>query len=481
MNLSSLSREEKLRLYDLIQEKKRRILEKKPVYKPNSGQLPVHLDEKPIRMVAAGNGGGKTTLAVQELVWWGTGYNPILKSFTKVPATIVVLLDSPMKVEEVWLTEIRKWYPLDKDCTLHKNGKPYVNEIRFKNGSKVLFLFHEQDDLLFEGIQIDYLIADEPFPRRIWIALTRGARKKNSNPKFLLTGTPLGQPWMYQELWKAAAEGERDDIGLHRFSTEVNRANLADGYIERFSRNLSEAEKKVRLDGHFSHLGGLALAHLFNRSVHIVPYFDWPRHKPAIFILDPHMSKPHTASLIGTLGDGRIYWIAEMKTKSPPKKAAREFVEFCRGFRIIDYIMDSLGETPRTGGEGNLSFGDVLRREGLPVRSTSFDDKNDEMFIQRIQQVLEIPDQPDNFGRKIPKFAIIEGNPGIVNDIETVQWMKYRNHDIYKDKLDITSKDYLSLLKYGLSSSLIHIADRGHAPKIFRSRRSPWSGYRRSN
>src|SRR5690606_9471789 len=114
----------------------------------------------------------------------------------------------------------------------------------------------------------------------------------------------------------------------------------------------------------------------------------------------------------------------------------------------IDYIMDSLGETPRTGGEGNLSFGDVLRREGLPVRSTSFDDKNDEMFIQRIQQVLEIPDQPDNFGRKIPKFAIIEGNPGIVNDIETVQWMKYRNHDIYKDKLDITSKDYLSLLKY---------------------------------
>jgi hypothetical protein len=122
-----LSREEKLRKIDALREKKRRILAKKPVYKPNDGQIKVHQDDKTIRIVAAGNGGGKTTLAVQEVLWWASGYNPITDTFSKVPATIIVLLDSPSKVDEVWMQEVAKWYPLD-ECELAKNGKPYINQ-----------------------------------------------------------------------------------------------------------------------------------------------------------------------------------------------------------------------------------------------------------------------------------------------------------------------------------------------------------------
>jgi hypothetical protein len=46
---SSLTKEQKLAKYDALQEKKRRVLAKKPVYKPNSGQLAVHTDHKPDR------------------------------------------------------------------------------------------------------------------------------------------------------------------------------------------------------------------------------------------------------------------------------------------------------------------------------------------------------------------------------------------------------------------------------------------------
>ncbi len=477
--MAALTKEQKIEKYEALQEKKRRILAKKSLYKPNEGQLPVHTDPKPIRIVAAANGGGKSTLGVQELLWWAQGHNPITKVTTKVPATIIILLDNPIKVDQVWLPEIRKWHPLDADCDLRKNGKPYVNQILFKNGSQVLFMFHDQEDLVFEGIQLDYLICDEPFPRRIWVALTRGARKKNSEPRFLIIGTPIGQAWIYNDLWKKAVSGERPDIGLHRFSIEANRMNLADGYIEQFSRNLTEAEKKVRLQGHFSHLEGLALAHMFDRETHIVPRFVWPRGKPAVLVIDPHQAKPHVAVLIGATGDGRVYYIKEMETKSPPKMFARELKDFLKGeWRIIDYIIDSLGETPGTGGEGSLSFADVLRKNGVPVRSTSYDDKSDEDFIFNIKQVLEVPEEKDNFGRKQPKLAIIEGNQGVIDNIETVQWQKYRQHELFKPKLDISSQDYLACLKYGLKTSIAFVADAGRMPRTKRSRPSPWSGRR---
>lgn len=478
MDISKLTKEEKLQYLDLLAEKKRRIIAKKPVYKPNIGQLPVHKDLRPIRIVAAANGGGKSTLAVQEVIWWATGFNPVTEEFTKVPAQIIVLLDAPSKVEKIWLKEMRKWYPLDDECTLMKHGKPYVTEVQFKNGSAITFMFHEQDDLTFEGIQLHYLCADEPFPRRIWIALTRGAREKRAKPKFLIIGTPLGQPWLYNELWKKAAEGERPDVGIHRFSIDVNEHNLADGYVEQFSRNLTDAEKKVRLQGHFAHLEGLALAHLFDRAVHVVKPFTWPQGKPCVLIIDPAQAKPHTAILIGATGDGRIYYIKEMRSKAPPEEFARQMKDFYQGYRVIDYIIDSLGETPGTGGDGNMSFSEKLRQRGVPVRSTSFKDKSDEDFIARIKQVLEIPDEPDNFMRKQPVLAIIEGNQGIINDIETAQWQKYRQHEVFKEKLEISQKDYLACLKYGLATNISFVAKSGTTPKIKRPRRSPWAGKR---
>lgn len=479
MDLSKYTKEEKLTILDAIKEKKRRIMAEKPVYKPNAGQEPVHKDSKPIRIVAAGNGGGKTACGAQEAIWWATGYSPITQEFNKVPATIVLLLDSPMKVDKIWLPELRKWYPLDDECELKKNGKPYVNEIVFKNGSTILIMFHEQETIVFEGIQLDFMIADEPFERRIWIALRRGARKKGTKPRFLIIGTPIGQAWLYTEMWKKAIEGARTDIGVHRFNTDVNLMNLADGYKEDFGANLTEAEKLVRFQGHFDHIEGLALAHLFNKEAHVVPRFQWPKGKPAVLIIDPHFSKPHTVALVGATGDGRIYYIKEMASKSPARQFAKELKEFIQGdWRIVDYVIDSLAKTPSTGGEGNKSFAEVLNANGIPVRATSYADKDDEEFIQRIQQVLEIPKEKDNFGRTLPKLAIIEGNHGIINDVETAQWQKYRQYEVFKNKLDISSKDYLSLLKYALRTNISLLAEVGRMPKIKRSGRSPWSSKR---
>lgn len=472
----SLSREEKLRKIDAIREKRRRIMATKPTYKPNTGQLPVHKDQRDIRVVQSGNGAGKTALGVNEVVWWSRGVNPILNTMTRVPCVTAVCLDKPDKVEDIWIPELNKWTNLDEEAELRKNGKPYIEEIIFKNGSKIHFYFHDQAELAAEGVEIDNIVFDEPPPRRMFIALTRGTRKKGSTPKVLIIGTLLNQPWVFETLVKPAQKGERPDIGTYRFSTEVNRNNLADGYIERFSKNLTEKERLVRIEGHAAHLSGQALAHLFKPDLHVVPYFAWPAGKPVVLVIDPHPAKDNVAILIGATGDGRIYYLKEMTSGSPPGAFAEELKDFYKGYRVIDMIIDSLGETPGTGGDGNMSFSEKLRAKGVPVRSTSYREKDDEDFITRIRQVLEIPDKPDNFGRVRPVLAIIEGCSGIIGDIEGVTWLKYKNLDENKPKLDISHRDFLACLKYGLATNINFVASRGVTPKTKRSGKSPWSG-----
>lgn len=470
-----LTKEEKIARIEALREKKRRLLKSKPAYVPNPGQLKIHKDDKRIRFVTAGNGGGKTTCGVQEALWWCSGYNPILKENTKVPATVIVVLDAPQKVGDVWVPEIQKWYPFE-ELETSKNGRPHISEITFPNGSQIKFMFHLQEELAFEGIQMDYCIFDEPPPRHVFIGLMRGARKKGSKPRFLFVGTPLGQPWLYQELWRPAEEGEREDIGLHRYSTEVNAKNLAEGYIEEFSRNLSEKEKRSRLLGEFAHLEGLALAHMFDKEVHVIKPFNWPMGKPVVIAIDPHHSKPHHAVMLGTLGDGRLYYIKELNSRQAPEAFARQLRDWYQGYKVIDIICDSFGEIPGTGGDGNMSFSEKLRQRGVRLRSTEFKDKSDEDFITRIKQVLEIPEKPDNFGRKVPVLAIFEDCEGIVRDIENVQWQKRRKDEGFKDRLEISNKDWLACLKYALATNIVFMAEGLKKPKRLKSRKSPWSG-----
>lgn len=473
-----MTREQKMAKIDALREKKRRILSKKPTYTPNKGQLPVHMDVRPIRVVQSGNGAGKSTLAVQEVLWWSRGVNPVLKTTTRVPAVTIVVLDKPAKVEEIWLKEFAKWTNIAEEFTQHKNGKPYVDELRFKNGSTVRFYFHDQTELTGEGVELTNIVFDEPPPRRLFVGLTRGMRGIGVDPKILMIGTPIREPWVYEMLYKPAEKGERPDIGIYRFGTDVNEKNLRPGYMESYGKNLTAQEKAIRFKGMPGHLEGLALNHLFNPEIHVVKEFPWPRGKPVVLVIDPAQAKPHVAILVGVTGDGRIYYLKELSFKGTAAKFALALKEMYAGYRVVDYVIDSLGETPGTGGDGDISFSDKLRQLGVPVRATSYEDKSDENFITGIKQVLEIPEEVDNFGRKLPKLAVVEGNSGIINDIELVAWLKYKNLETHKPKLDISNRDYLACLKYALATSISYLAVSGKMPKVKHSRPSPWSGRR---
>jgi hypothetical protein len=453
--VKKLTRKQKLDLLDLKEERHRREIQKPSNYKPNEGQTPVHKCDKKLRCVFSGNGAGKTALAVNEVIWAAKGYNPVRDEYTPVPIRIVVLLDHPEKVADVWLPEIRKWTSLT-DWTVQKRGKPYVTQMIAPNGSEILFMFHQQEPTLFESIEVDFVVADEPPPRHIYVALRRGGRRKGRESKYLMIGTPISGSWLRIEIYDPWEKGELPDTECFRFGTIVNEKNLASGYIESFSRVLNEKEKRIRLYGEFFDLEGLALAHLFSHETHVIRYdnLHWNTSWPVVVAVDPHASKPHHALMLGVDPDNRMYVLKEFSSKAIARDFARQLKKFYQGYRVIDLICDSLGSAENTAGEGFKSFIQVLNEEGVRIRATTWDDKCDEDFIERIRTVLSVPEEPDNFGKCIPQLRIVEGNDGIIKDIENVQWVKYRNLDVFKPKLDISHKDFLACLKYALASNL---------------------------
>lgn len=475
--LASMSAEEKQLLFDLLEEKKARIRDRRPMYSPNEGQLRVHRSEKWLRGVFAGNGSGKSALAANEAIWALRGYNPITEKFTKVPARVIVVLDDPHKSVDQWVPELRKWHNFRED-QLHKRGKPFYTQVVMDNGSELLFYSHGQEPLVFESIEADVIIFDEPPPRHIYVALLRGLRKPGRKPWVLIVGTPIVGSWMRRELLDPWEQGTRTDLDCFTYGTEVNRKNLADGYIERMEATLSDKEKLVRLGGRFYDVDGLALAHLFDEKTHLVEMpEDWDPENPCVIAIDPHPSKAHYAVLLGCDKNDYLYYLKEFRLKAP----AREFMErlitegWFGQFKIIDIVYDSLGNADTTSGEGYRKFGEVINEvlveNVLPrARATTFKDKSDEDFIERLRDVLYVPDMPDEHGQFRPKLQIVAGNPGIVSDVRNVQWAQYakqRNIDESKPKLDITQKDYLSCLKYALATNLYYrkrADSRGYRP-----------------
>lgn len=450
-DLDSMSRADKLAMLDLLEEKNRRDRERPDHYEPNDGQLPVHKSTAALRAVFAGNGGGKTALGVNEAIWACNGFNPVTKIYSRVPARVIVVLDKPDKVADVWLPEIKKWYAL-KPEQLHKRGKPHYSQITFPNGSEILFMFHDQEPMSFESIELDMAIFDEPPPRHVYVALRRGGRKKGTVPRYLIIGTPIGASWLRKEIYEPWARGEHVDIECFRYGTRVNEHNLADGFVESFSRVLSEKEKQIRLEGSFDDLDGLALAHLFDRTTHLVDAPRWPAMWPVILVVDFHPRKAHVAILVGiTPSDGLVY-LKEMSSRAVPSKLAGELKQFYDGYRVVDMVCDSLGNSELTGGEGNASFIRVLNDNGVRIRATRYDEKNDESFIQMIQEALVIPQEADAYGKHDPRIKFNRNCKGIIADIETCEWQRFKNMDEYKPKLAIGKKDFLACLKYALAT-----------------------------
>ena len=401
------------------------------------------------------NGSGKTCALVHEVYWAAFGKNPVTGAITKSPCKIVVVLDASDKIGEVFIPEWKKWYDLPDDWC-KKNGKPYVVEINFPNGSTLTFYSAESDPMKFEGFMADYVIIDEPLPRQLMIALRRSLRIKGSPARLLFFGTAVSQAWLRTEIYEPWAKGDLPGAECFRVGIEANRQNLADGYIENFSRGLSEAEKETRLKGGFFDSDSVALGHLWKREQHIFPVEDFTYNPkwPCVVAIDPHTSKPHTAIMITSPIGDRIFAIKELRLKGNATQFAAALKNWMQGYTVIDIVSDSAGNADGTALEGFDSFIKVLQQNGIAVRGTRFKEKSHEDLVGRLQNGLVIPEEPDQFGKKLPKLRVLSTLTSLISDIEGATWQKNRATGETIPKIDTGIRDHLSCLGYALATGL---------------------------
>jgi len=177
---------------------------------------------------------------------------------------------------------------------------------------------------------------------------------------------------------------------------------------------------------------------------------------------------------MGSDRENYIYTLAEYSSQSHARKFATELKNgIMKGKRIVDVVCDSYGSGKSTGQDERLSFIAVLKDEGIPVRATTYQEKDDEIFIEKIRNALAIPEVTNNFGNKIPKLRFFSSCYRCIDDVENVSWVKYKGINEFKPKLDITSKDFLACIKYGLASGISYKKGQN---RIYR-RKKPVTSY----
>jgi hypothetical protein len=464
--MPKLTREQMMERLALLEEKKRRARVGKPPYTPTPGQLQVLTSKSKEIFNFSGNGSGKTALNVQLAMMYARGFNPWTKEQYKVPAKVGFIVDTSRKIDERIVPEFKKWFDL-RDDQLKKDGRPYTSKMLLDNGSEIMFMTADADPMSMEGIELSTVVIDEPFPRLLYIALKRSLRMRGHANKLIFSGTAISEKWLRVDIFEKRRRGELPDVECFNMKTEDNRANLAAGYIESFSRSLTEAERKVRLEGGFFDTDGLALASFFDPDVHIVKRDTWkydPR-MPCVVSIDPHSAKPHTAIMLAVDRDDKAIAIKELTLRSNATQFAAALKEFERGYNVVDRVCDSLGNMEMTSGEGMHSFIQGLQNNGVMIRGTTFADKSHEDLIDRLRQGLAIPLEPNQFGRKTPALRVHEDCPRLISDIETVGWQRNRMTGEVIPKLDTTTKDYLSCLGYGLAIGVRYDIIRHGAPR----------------
>lgn len=470
LDLSKLSREQKLRLYDLIQEKKRRERAKKPVFEPFPAQKRIIESKALEKYLFCGNGFSKTTLLVNWIHWAATGFNPITGEIMPVPSVIYLVVDDPSKIEQKIIPEYRKWNDLPEDH-IHKDGKPHPSRFSYDTGSVVHIITHEVNLLKLEGVEMTHIAFDEPPPRHVYVGLYRGGRIEGRPLQVLMAGTPLYQPWLRTDIYERWVEGELPHVECF-FGQSKDNPHLPDDYETRFGGLLTDEEKATRFRGEFFDLSGQALAGLWDPKKHVIPRdsFKWDPDYPCVVAIDPHTSKSHVAILMGVDRENRLYVLDEFSEKSVARKFARSLIDrgWFSNYRVIDIVYDCAGNADTTSGEGFRPFGDVFNEElGKArvgrARGTTYDNKDDEDFVERIKDVLLVPQTPDSAGQFIPKLRILSHCRSLERDIRQVQWQRDKKLNENKPKLDIRNTDHLACLKYALATNLYFKKNREKA------------------
>ncbi len=317
-----MKREEILnRISEIDAELKRRKSRESALANYNSGrkkhkkQMAFHKCKKRIRWVFGGNRSGKTECGAVETVWMLRGIHPYRKNRKNVFGWAVSL--SQQVQRDVAQNKILKYLSPDwiVDVTMLSGRKDspsdgVIDQIKIRNvfgGVSTLgFKSCDQGREKFQGSSLDFVWIDEEPPKEIYEECLMRVMDRRGD--LFGTMTPLkGETFIYGEIY--LNRRNNPEIWSEFMSWDDN-PYLPKKEIELLSRSLDASVLDSRRYGKFSCGAGLVYPE-FDRSVHVIPPFDFPKEWQETVSIDPGLNNPLSAHWYAVDWDGNIYVVAE--------------------------------------------------------------------------------------------------------------------------------------------------------------------------
>jgi hypothetical protein len=204
-------------------------------------------------LAKGGEGGGKSVAGIVKTLW----------RLRRGMSGIMVSPDLEHFKKSLW-KEFRNWCPVAELVPEHrhrlaKHWEPSQSfTLLFRNGSE-LICGGIKEPGAWEGPNVHFAYFDEarrhktPTALKVLDGRVRLAGSNNEPPQLYLTTTPR-KHWLYDYFGDKG--GDEDEFELFKLASLVitlktaeNRHNLAEGYVERRQKSLTEAEASVLLGG----------------------------------------------------------------------------------------------------------------------------------------------------------------------------------------------------------------------------------------
>lgn len=373
-------------------------------YKPHVFQEKFHVaGEFRERLVEAGNRSGKSEMGAAEDAawllggrrWYAEGDPRRTLGIPTHPVKGLLVVTNWQKGREIFMDDapgnegkIIRYIPKNMIKSMHKKLET-IYLIILTNGSSLTLTTVEafkKNPQSMESSDWDFIHFDEPCPKPMYQAVTRGLIDRGGKAWFTLT--PLSEPWISNKFFPDAEahlessvydpKTNRPQLYALSFSSFDNPYITKEALLE-YAAGLSDEEKECRLYGKpFSHVG--LIFREFSPDKHVLRelpkgWSAWNK-PPSTYshyvFIDPHPRTPHAVQFWAIPpSEGRCYLYDEIFKHCAPSELAREIKLRLGTSNLIEVYMDPAGfiEDPET----ELSPADRFEAVGLPVMKASKD------------------------------------------------------------------------------------------------------------
>jgi phage terminase large subunit-like protein len=386
-SLKNLSKQDKIELLQLIDEKERRRAEQPLKYvERHPKQVLAHEAPQAIRSLFWGNRVGKTEWGGQETAEYATLHHSHRK--LRPPFEIWSACPSFDVQEHTTQQKLLRYIPKSDIKRIEYLRGKILKKLELKNGVTILFKSYEQGREKFQGAGVRLIWFDEEPPKDIWeecfVRVEAGQQLD-----VILTMTAIkGMTWVYDNIYLDTAN---PDLYVSEAGWDDNPW-LTEDQKNQMGRGLSEAALKVRREGKFVKRVGLVCS-WWERSTHIRHYDHLDKSWTWYEVLDPGFSDPAAYLLIGVDNDNNVHVVNGYRKRQLSNTRLKEMRDNrVAGLTITQGWMDN--EDPRLQQElSSLKNEDGTSNSWYlqPVLKTPGDSKNwDETLAEKLDEYGKI-------------------------------------------------------------------------------------------